>query len=78
MDCPRCAASVDRYALGEREAVVCGSCGYVGVPVEHRGEEDDSESWDEAIARFRDRHRRADATVDDADLTPAIVPIDGE
>ena len=74
MECPRCDSPLERYALDGREAVVCADCGYVGVPIEHRGEHRRSESWNDAIRRFRRRNRP-----DDEELTPAFVPIeDGE
>lgn len=53
MECPRCGSTLERYALQGREAVACESCGYIGVPVEHRGELAEFESWDEAIDRFQ-------------------------
>lgn len=59
MACPRCGSDLDRYRLGDRESVVCPGCHYTGIDVEHgssgRGPE---ESWDEALARFRQRDRR--------------------
>lgn len=58
MECPRCGGEVAEYALDGREAIVCESCGYVGVPADHRGEPADEESWSEAIGRFRDERRR--------------------
>lgn len=54
MECPRCGDPLTRYVLGGREAVVCESCGYIGVPVEHHGELREIESWDDAIARFEE------------------------
>lgn len=52
MDCPRCGDGLDRYALEDREAVACDACGYIGVPVEHRGEYRAVESWEEALSRL--------------------------
>lgn len=87
MECPRCPGELDRYALAGGEAVVCDGCGYVGVPVEHRGEPREIESWDEAIRRFREsgspateRTRGDDgiASTPFADLEPAVVPVDSD
>lgn len=75
MDCPRCDGPLERYALGGREAVTCESCGYIGVPVEHRGELGEVESWDDAISRFQKVGRVDAGTVEttDADPTPDVV-----
>jgi len=75
MDCPRCDRPLDRYALGGREAVGCGSCGYIGVPVEHRGELREVESWDDAISRFEEVGGVEAATVEttETDSTPSVV-----
>ncbi|MFP4218928.1 MAG: hypothetical protein ACLFR6_08880 [Salinarchaeum sp.] len=40
------------YVLGDAEAVVCESCGYVGVVADHSGEPREVESWEEALKRF--------------------------
>jgi DNA-directed RNA polymerase subunit M/transcription elongation factor TFIIS len=64
MECPRCGSELDRYALGGREAVSCGSCGYVGVPVEHRGEPARVESWAEAMERAPDAAQIGSVTVE--------------
>ena len=69
MDCPRCDRQLERYALGGREAVSCDRCGYIGVPVEHRGELREFESWDDAITRFHEvGHVRA-GTVETSDAS---------
>lgn len=52
MDCPRCGATLETYSLSGRDASVCESCGYVGVPVEHTSEPEEFESWQDAIRRF--------------------------
>ena len=57
MDCPRCGGPLSGYALGESRAVVCEDCGYAGIPADHRGGYGDSESWSEALRRFRERQR---------------------
>ncbi|QLD88023.1 hypothetical protein HWV07_02800 [Natronomonas salina] len=67
MDCPRCDGRLERYALGGREAVSCDRCGYIGVPVEHRGELRDGESWDDAITRFNEVGRVSAGTVETSD-----------
>lgn len=79
MDCPRCERQLERYALGGREAVSCDGCGYIGVPVEHRGELRDVESWDDAITRFHEvGHVRA-GTVETSDApTPEFDADAGE
>jgi hypothetical protein len=43
------------FSLGDNSAPTCEECGYVGVPADHRAEGEESESWDEALGRFRDR-----------------------
>ncbi|MFB6170334.1 MAG: hypothetical protein ABEJ06_04220 [Haloarculaceae archaeon] len=54
MECQRCGTegSLARYALGERVAVACERCGYVGVPVDHESEPAERESWEAALRRF--------------------------
>lgn len=54
MDCPRCSATLKTYTLEGHQAEVCESCGYAGVAVEHRSEPEEFESWQDALARFRD------------------------
>lgn len=72
MDCPRCGGQLSTFAVEttDRSAVVCESCGFVGVATSHEPAERDIESWDLAIKRFetasdspdRSCHvRRADA-----------------
>ncbi len=53
-ECPRCRSELVSYRLGGGEgvAVVCESCGFVGVPADHHGEVPSSESWDAALVRF--------------------------
>jgi transcription initiation factor TFIIIB Brf1 subunit/transcription initiation factor TFIIB len=54
MDCPRCGGVLATFAVeatGE-SAVVCDSCGFVGVAASHEQEESNVESWDQAIERF--------------------------
>lgn len=55
MDCPRCETSLSRYSLGERVAVGCEECGYVGVATDHASTPKELESWDDALERFRER-----------------------
>lgn len=57
MSCPRCGAELERYRLGDRVSVTCPECRYVGVSAEHGSERARTESWDEALARFRRRAR---------------------
>jgi hypothetical protein len=61
MACPRCGGDLERYALADAESVVCESCGYIGVPVEHDSEPVVIESWDEALERFDTRQAAVDA-----------------
>jgi DNA-directed RNA polymerase subunit M/transcription elongation factor TFIIS len=75
MDCPRCDRPLERYALAGSEAVYCGDCGYIGVPVEHRGELREVESWDDAITRFHEVSRVRAGTVETTgDPPPAVEP----
>jgi transcription initiation factor TFIIIB Brf1 subunit/transcription initiation factor TFIIB len=80
MDCPECGHRLTDYHLGDRGAVGCENCGYVGIDAEHRGRPTERESWDDALERFHRRHGdegcAADAapTPDDrADETPDAV-----
>jgi len=54
MDCPRCGGPLATFAVEatDRSAVVCESCGFVGVAASHEPEENTVESWDQAIERF--------------------------
>lgn len=72
MECPRCGNELERYTLEDREAVTCGACGYVGVPVEHRGDPRSFESWDEAISRYPDATRIQSVTVETVDELSSI------
>lgn len=55
MDCPRCSEALVEYELRGRAAGVCEACGYVGVAIDHGGDLEEVESWDEALRRFRRR-----------------------
>lgn len=72
MECPRCGGPLGRYSLGDQEAIRCESCGYVGVPVEHRGERKRVESWEEAISRYADAAANASVTVETVDGDSSI------
>ncbi len=72
MDCPRCGSTLERYTLGDRSAVTCGSCGYAGVSVDHRGERQRVETWTEAISRVPDAARIASVTVETAADDPSL------
>jgi hypothetical protein len=68
MHCPRCGGDFETYTMWGRDATVCGSCGYVGVSVEHKSDREERESWDHAIRRFYERNTTAtveDEAVDD-------------
>lgn len=69
MDCPECGGRLVDYRLGDRDAVACEDCGYVGIDAEHRGRSAPRESWDDAIERFR--RRQGDATDERASDGPA-------
>jgi hypothetical protein len=57
MDCPQCGGGVASYVLDGREAVVCESCGYVGIPADHHGDGPTAgESWDDALRRYHEQH----------------------
>ncbi|MDL5360732.1 hypothetical protein [Halalkalicoccus sp. NIPERK01] len=55
MDCPQCGRTLSRYSFGERDAVGCEACGYVGVIADHTSAPRELESWDVALDRFRGR-----------------------
>jgi hypothetical protein len=79
MECPRCESELDRYTLGGREAVGCEACGYVGVPVEHRGERLTLESWEDAIDRYAEAAASGSVTVETIDGEPALeLALDGD
>lgn len=93
MECPRCAATLVQYSLDGREAVVCESCGFIGVPVEHRGEYREVESWDDAVSRVDESARGRGVRVQtasgdptrmvfestgDGDAGPTVVRLDGD
>jgi hypothetical protein len=42
------------FSLEDSAALTCEDCGYVGIPADHRPEGEESESWDEALGRFRE------------------------
>jgi hypothetical protein len=52
MSCPRCGGHVTVFELGDAVSQVCEDCSYVGVLVDHRPEDTDIESWDDALTRF--------------------------
>ena len=56
MDCPECGGPLSDYRLGDRAAVGCDDCGYVGIDAEHRVPRVDRESWADAIERFYREH----------------------
>lgn len=80
MECPRCAEDLERYTLQGREAFVCNACGYIGVPVEHHGEYEPPESWDDAISRFHNVDRVESVTIEttEEDPTPEFIDDEGE
>ncbi len=42
------------FSLEDSAALTCEDCGYVGIPADHRPEGEESESWGEALGRFRE------------------------
>ena len=56
--CPRCGASLESITLEGVTTWYCDDCGYADVPVEHSGEADDTESWQDALNRFYDEYGR--------------------
>lgn len=58
MDCPQCEGegTLTTFTDGEREAVVCEDCGYVGIPADHSGEGREVETWADAVDRFHEVH----------------------
>ncbi|XGI83361.1 hypothetical protein ACEU6E_08795 [Halorutilales archaeon Cl-col2-1] len=43
-----------------RQSYVCERCGYVGIKTEHESELVESESWNEALRRFREEEGEED------------------
>lgn len=76
MDCPRCGTGLVVYRLGDRRALGCDACGYIGVKVDHHVERREDESWAEALERFENQHAQDENVTDP--LRPAIVPVDEE
>ncbi|WP_299233178.1 hypothetical protein [Natronomonas sp.] len=72
MECPRCDSPLERYALGDRSAVTCGECGYVGVPVDHRDDAQRTETWAEAVSNAPDTAAIASVTVETVDEDPSL------
>jgi len=55
MTCPRCSQPLSTLSLDGRAARYCERCGFVGVETVHERDAPSRESWDDAIARFRER-----------------------
>ena len=72
MQCPRCGSGLDTYTLDGRETVSCERCGYMGVPVDHRGEPQLVESWEEAVSRYPDVTQIRSVTVETVGERPAL------
>lgn len=56
MNCPRCGESLSVYRLGEAETASCEACAFVGIEVEHQRDQPRTESWEDALTRFRRLH----------------------
>jgi len=54
MPCPRCGGTLTTFTVDatDRSAEVCESCGFAGVPTSHRSDGDETESWEQVMARF--------------------------
>jgi hypothetical protein len=70
--CPRCGGTLERYELWGREQYSCTECGYVGVPVDHESLGGQSESWGDAIRRFRERDDESGPEVDAVAGSPEV------
>lgn len=75
MECPECGGPLDAYVLDGREASICERCGWVGIEADHRGEGVTPESWDDALARFYERHVATERRRSDL---PPVAAADGE
>ena len=48
--CPRCGGDLDRFELGDHQALQCANCGYAGIPVGmNDGAADRDEGWVDVI-----------------------------
>jgi transcription elongation factor Elf1 len=72
MKCPRCGNELERYTLDGRETVSCANCGYIGVPVEHRGEHARVETWAEALDRAPDAAHIESVTVESVEESDTL------
>ena len=68
MSCPRCGGPLETYRLRDHETPGCPDCGFVDSAVTHERAERKTESWEDALERFRER-RVADRGPDDACAT---------
>jgi len=81
MECPRCGGRIEEYVFDDRKAASCVGCGWLGVPVEHRSEQQERESWEKALGRFRRSKSETEANESTAaessetELEPAIVRV---
>ena len=72
MECPRCGSSLERYTLGERSTVTCGECRYIGVPVDHHGQQRTAETWADALSRISDASHIASVTIETTTGDPSL------
>ncbi len=72
MECPRCESPLQRYTLGDRSAVTCGTCGYASIPVDHHGEPQSAETWADALSRVPNAARIESVTVETAMDDPTL------
>lgn len=79
MGCPRCGEALRSYRLDGAETLVCESCSYVGVSVDHKAEPQRRETWDDAFDRF---YEKSDGNVEgvsgDTVEVPSAVPAGDE
>lgn len=51
--CTRCGGELGVYSLSDRRTVLCESCGYAGVTLDHHSSgRSPDESWDDVLRRF--------------------------
>ncbi|AFK19804.1 hypothetical protein E6P09_01125 [Haloferax mediterranei ATCC 33500] len=53
MPCPRCSQHLSTLAFDGHAALYCERCGFADIEASHERDAPASESWDDAITRFR-------------------------
>lgn len=64
MRCERCGETVEEYRLGEASAIICPTCGFLNVPVDHKSDPQPTETWQEAFDRFYEQFDADEARPD--------------